>query len=136
MNGSVSRYFKLALVDQDGNRVPFYMIANDGNIMEHTVFFEDGELPTQAIAERYDIIVDFSQFNGRRRRSPSSTCCLTTTGRSPATQIPLEDVLERGLRPRNGRTRTETSCPTAGWAGTRPSDRSCNSACGATPGPT
>ncbi len=62
LNGSVSRYFKLALVDQDGNRVPFYMIANDGNIMEHTVYFADGQLPTQAIAERYDIVVDFSQF--------------------------------------------------------------------------
>jgi FtsP/CotA-like multicopper oxidase with cupredoxin domain len=62
LNGSVSRYFKLALVDEAGNPVPFYMIANDGNIMEHTVYFENGELPTQGIAERYDIIVDFSQF--------------------------------------------------------------------------
>jgi FtsP/CotA-like multicopper oxidase with cupredoxin domain len=63
LNGSVSRYFKLALVDEAGNPVPFYMIANDGNIMEHTVHFPDGTLPTQGIAERYDIIVDFSQFN-------------------------------------------------------------------------
>ncbi len=62
LNGSVSRYFKLALVDEMGHRVPFYMIANDGNVMEHTVYFENGELPTQGIAERYDIIVDFSQF--------------------------------------------------------------------------
>ncbi|MEE9338516.1 MAG: multicopper oxidase domain-containing protein, partial [Methylococcaceae bacterium] len=63
LNGSVSRYFKVALVDQKGNPVPFYMVANDGNIMEHTVYFENGELPTQGIAERYDIIVDFSKFN-------------------------------------------------------------------------
>ncbi len=63
LNGSVSRYFKVALVDQQGNPVPFYMIANDGNIMEHSVYFANGELPTQGIAERYDIIVDFSQFN-------------------------------------------------------------------------
>ncbi len=62
LNGSVSRYFKVALMDQAGNPVPFYMIANDGNIMEHSVYFENGELPTQGIAERYDIIVDFSQF--------------------------------------------------------------------------
>ncbi len=62
LNGSVSRYFKVALVDEAGQPVPFYMIANDGNIMEHTVYFENGELPTQGIAERYDIIVDFSQF--------------------------------------------------------------------------
>ncbi len=63
LNGSVSRYFKVALVDQKGKPVPFYMIANDGNIMEHTVYFENGELPTQGIAERYDIVVDFSKFN-------------------------------------------------------------------------
>jgi len=62
LNGSVSRYFKLALVDQDGNPVDCYMVANDGNIMEHTVHFEGCELPTQGIAERYDIVVDFSQF--------------------------------------------------------------------------
>jgi len=30
--------------------------------MEHTVYFENGQLPTQGIAERYDIVVDFSGF--------------------------------------------------------------------------
>jgi len=57
------------------NRVPFYLIANDGNIMEHTVPFDGsvdlngdgnalehkGQLPLQGIGERYDIIVDFSK---------------------------------------------------------------------------
>jgi FtsP/CotA-like multicopper oxidase with cupredoxin domain len=62
LNGSVSRYFKLALADQHGNPVPFHMVANDGNIMEHTVRFPNGELPTLGIAERYDIVVDFSNF--------------------------------------------------------------------------
>ncbi len=62
LNGSVSRYFKNVLVNEAGDRVPFHMVANDGNIMEHTVYFENGELPTHAIAERYDIIVDFSNF--------------------------------------------------------------------------
>lgn len=91
LNGSVSRYFAFALVQQvqgsggefagpagsgvSYNRVPFYMIANDGNIMEHTVPFDGskdlngngnalehkGQLPTQGIGERYDIIVDFSK---------------------------------------------------------------------------
>ena len=90
LNGSVSRYFQLALVKQrndtggefDGpsgsgvsyDRVGFHMIANDGNIMEHAVPFDGtmdldddgnasehkGVLPTQAIAERYDIVVDFA----------------------------------------------------------------------------
>jgi manganese oxidase len=91
LNGSVARIMALALVHQvqgtDGelpgppgsnfsyNRVPFHMIANDGNIMEHAVPFDGvmdvfhdgkpeewkGQLPSQSIAERYDIVVDFSQ---------------------------------------------------------------------------
>ncbi|MCZ6766939.1 MAG: copper oxidase, partial [bacterium] len=55
LNGSVSRFFRIALVEEVNgtggeiaglsgsgisyNRVPFHMIANDGNIMEHSVFF-------------------------------------------------------------------------------------------------
>lgn len=62
LNGSVSRYFKVALADAVGTPVPFHMVANDGNIMEHSVYFENGELPTLGVAERYDIVVDFSRF--------------------------------------------------------------------------
>ena len=60
------------------------MIANDGNILEHAVPFDGtmdlygtgggapflaskGQLPTQSIAERYDIIVDFHDFSARRQ---------------------------------------------------------------------
>ena len=91
LNGSVSRYLKIALVKEvQGNttgeingatsqnvswdRIPFHLIANDGNILEHTVPFDGtqdldgnlnadehkGTLPVQAIAERYDIVVDFA----------------------------------------------------------------------------
>jgi hypothetical protein len=91
LNGSVSRYFKLALVQEvsghrkgeipgrrsqgvSWNRIPFHLVANDGNIMEHTVPFDGsldldgdgnadehhGTLPVQAIAERFDIVVDFA----------------------------------------------------------------------------
>jgi manganese oxidase len=90
LNGSVSRYFAMALVklrndtggDLDGpsgsgtsyDYVDFHMIANDGNIMEHAVPFDgsmdlnrdgtldelDRILPTHGIAERYDIVVDFA----------------------------------------------------------------------------
>jgi len=56
------------------NRIPFHMIANDGNILEHAVPFDGvfdlmpgtapdtwkGQLPSQGIAERYDIVVDFA----------------------------------------------------------------------------
>jgi FtsP/CotA-like multicopper oxidase with cupredoxin domain len=65
LNASVSRFLKIALVTATGKRVPFYMICNDGNIMEHAVRFpnsESQELPLQGIAERFDIIVDFSGY--------------------------------------------------------------------------
>jgi hypothetical protein len=68
LNGCVARYLKLALVDQKNRPVPFYLVANDGNIMEHSLALDGtlgtrvGELPEQAIAERYDIVIDFSQF--------------------------------------------------------------------------
>jgi len=92
LNGSVSRYFRIALVRQISgnggefpgpagsgvsyNRVPFHMIANDGNIMAHSLPFDgsmdmdgDGDfqnhnaiLPVQGIAERYDIIVNFAKY--------------------------------------------------------------------------
>jgi FtsP/CotA-like multicopper oxidase with cupredoxin domain len=70
LNGSVSRYYKIAIVDELGNKVPYYMIANDGNIMQHAVKFpntaEQGALPDLGIAERYDIIVDFKNFKGTK----------------------------------------------------------------------
>ncbi|MFT4994124.1 MAG: FtsP/CotA-like multicopper oxidase with cupredoxin domain [Paraglaciecola sp.] len=62
LNGSVSRYFKLALVNQNGVAAPFHMVANDGNIMEHSVVMENGEMPTLGVAERYDIVIDFAKF--------------------------------------------------------------------------
>ena len=66
LNGSVSRYIKIAVIHESGARVPYHLIANDGNIMEHSIRFPNSEsqdLPMQAIAERYDIIIDFSQFD-------------------------------------------------------------------------
>ncbi len=69
LNGSVSRYMKIAVAYQDPttraiSQLPVHLIANDGNLLQHTVAFPNaagGEgLPTQSIAERYDIIVDFN----------------------------------------------------------------------------
>ena len=65
LNASVSRFFKIALVTAAGQRVPFHMTANDGNIMQHAVRFPNAQsqdLPLQGIAERFDIVVDFSAY--------------------------------------------------------------------------
>jgi hypothetical protein len=121
-NGSVSRYFAHALVHQlDGeggeipgppdsgisyNRVPFHMIANDGNIMEHAVAFDGtlgttrGQLPTQAIGERYDIIVNFS----RHGIQPGDRLYFVNVlehndGTRPGDRVPLETILSGAYNP-------------------------------------
>ena len=103
LNGSVSRYLKLGLVDQNGNAVPFHMVCNDGNIMEHSVAFDGtlgttrGVLPEQGIAERYDIVIDFSRFR------PGDKLYFVNTlehqdGRKPSKTIPLADVVSGRYR--------------------------------------
>ncbi|SDY47209.1 multicopper oxidase domain-containing protein [Nitrosomonas sp. Nm33] len=92
LNASVARWFKIALVTAAGQRVPFHMIANDGNVMQHAVRFPDAILPSQGIAERYDIVVDFSQFK------PGDKLHFVNVlehqdGRRPNQEIPLEDIL-------------------------------------------
>ncbi|SEE46189.1 multicopper oxidase domain-containing protein [Pseudomonas migulae] len=124
LNGSVSRYFKLALVREIKGtggefpgpvgsgvsyaRVPFHMIANDGNIMEHSVPFDgtmdldaDGDmknhnaiLPTMGIAERFDIIVNFAK-NGVKAGDKLFFVNLLVheDGKGPEEPASLADVL-------------------------------------------
>jgi FtsP/CotA-like multicopper oxidase with cupredoxin domain len=112
LNGSVARIMTIALVHQVAgdagefpgppgsnvsyNRVPFHLIANDGNVMEHAISFDGtrelfrrmkpdelkGRLPSLSIAERFDIIIDFSKH-----------------GISPGDKLYLVNVREHG----NGR---------------------------------
>ena len=63
----MSRFFKLAL--SDGS--PMIQIANDGNLLPAPVALT--QLDEQGIAERYDIVIDFSRYNVGRRRSGWST---------------------------------------------------------------
>jgi manganese oxidase len=59
LNGSVSRFFKIALANAAGKAVPMTWIANDGNLFPAPLSVT--ELDEQGIAERYDIVIDFSQ---------------------------------------------------------------------------
>ena len=125
LDGSVSRYFKLALVqevagrttgeiqgapgqDVSWNRVPFHMIANDGNILEHAIAFDGktdldgdgdrlehkGTLPQLGIAERYDIIVDFSKHNlGAGAKLFFVNLLEHRNGKIVEGNVPLEQVL-------------------------------------------
>jgi FtsP/CotA-like multicopper oxidase with cupredoxin domain len=57
LNASVSRFFKIAL--SDGS--PMIQIANDGNLLPQPVVLT--QLDEQGIAERYDIVIDFSRYS-------------------------------------------------------------------------
>lgn len=56
LNASVSRFFKLAL--SDGSQI--IQIGNDGNLLPAPVYLT--ELDQQGIAERYDVVIDFSRY--------------------------------------------------------------------------
>jgi FtsP/CotA-like multicopper oxidase with cupredoxin domain len=56
LNAAVSRFFKLAL--SDGSLM--IQIANDGNLLPHPVPLT--ELDEIGIAERYDVVIDFSRY--------------------------------------------------------------------------
>ncbi|MEQ1740458.1 MAG: multicopper oxidase domain-containing protein [Methyloglobulus sp.] len=102
LNGSVSRYFKIAIVDELGNKIPYHMIANDGNIMQHAVAFPNaasaqGALPEQSIAERYDIIVDFKDMVGKKIYFVN--ILEHENGKGPARVISLASVLNGTYKP-------------------------------------
>ena len=58
LNASVSRFFKICCVDATGTAVPITQIANDGNLLPTPVVLT--QLDEQGIAERYDIVIDFT----------------------------------------------------------------------------
>ena len=68
----------------NGTAVPFQFIANDGNLVVNPIPLT--ELDEQGIAERYDIVVDFSRFRIGDR-------------------LHLVNVLEADRRPQARRTR-------------------------------
>ena len=130
LNAHVARYLRIALVvrrdhaagDTPGefpgespgvsfDRVPFHIVANDGNIMEYSVAFDgkkdldgdddleehNGILPTMSIAERWDAIVDFSERNAAGIKPGDKLYMLNLlehkNGRRPNEEIPIGEVL-------------------------------------------
>jgi manganese oxidase len=60
LNASVARFFKIALVNASGAAQEIIQIGNDGNLLPKPVRLM--ALDEQGIAERYDIVIDFSQY--------------------------------------------------------------------------
>ena len=130
LNAHVSRFLRVAMVVQRDHdkgdtpgefpgrssnisydRVDFYMVGNDGNIMEYSLAMDgkkdldadgdlqehNGILPTQSIAERWDVVVDFSENNPAGLKPGDKIYMVNLlehkNGRRPHQSIPLGEVL-------------------------------------------
>jgi FtsP/CotA-like multicopper oxidase with cupredoxin domain len=63
LDGGPSRFYQLFLTDQDANTsIPFWHLANDGNLLPKPIKVTSVAI---AVAEREDIVIDFSQWAGQ-----------------------------------------------------------------------
>jgi FtsP/CotA-like multicopper oxidase with cupredoxin domain len=60
LNGGPSRFYQFYVTKQDNTNHPFYVIANDGNLLPNPVLTNNGV--RISVAERMDVIVDFTSF--------------------------------------------------------------------------
>lgn len=96
LNAAMARFIKLALVVEQsssfstGTKVPFHFVANDGNFVVKPLLLN--ELDVQGVAERFDIVVDFSKFR------PGAKILLVnlmehTDGRGPESPVSVSQAL-------------------------------------------
>jgi FtsP/CotA-like multicopper oxidase with cupredoxin domain len=86
LNGSVARFYKIAL--SDGS--PMIQIGNDGNLLPAPVVLT--QLDEIGIAERYDIVIDFSRYSIGQAVSMVNLAA-HTDGRKPENFLSLADAL-------------------------------------------
>ena len=88
LNACMSRFLQLAL-SWNGAAVPFKFIANDGNFVVNPIELTSLD---EGIAERYDIVIDFSMFRPGERewnnalRLPSGRRSTMPSGRISSAQ--------------------------------------------------
>ena len=89
LNGCMSRWIKLALLNSNDKKVPFQFIANDGNFLVNPITMN--QLDIQGSAERFDIVVDFSQFQVGERLELVNLLA-HQDGRGPDRKISIRDM--------------------------------------------
>src|SRR4051794_36272215 len=90
LNASVSRFFKVALANASGAAQPIVQIANDGNLFPSPVTLLS--LDEQGIAERYDIVIDFSNYSiGDKLHLVN--LCEHQDGKKPAADLGMAQAL-------------------------------------------
>jgi FtsP/CotA-like multicopper oxidase with cupredoxin domain len=91
LNACMSRFLQLALARSNGTAVPFKFIANDGNLVVNPILLTS--LDHQGIAERYDIVVDFSAFSIGSRIKLVNRLEMRDDGRGPEDTLSLAEAL-------------------------------------------
>jgi manganese oxidase len=89
LNAAVARFFKIAL--SDGS--PMIMIANDGNLLPAPLVLT--ELDQIGIAERYDIVIDFSRYNpGPNTKVWMVNLTKQRNGKKPDEDLSLQEAIQ------------------------------------------
>jgi manganese oxidase len=91
LNACMSRFFQFAIAGPTGAAVPFWFICNDGNLVVNPITLSS--LDQQGIAERYDIIVDFSRFRVGDRLHLVDVL-RQTSGNKPDAAVTLAQALQ------------------------------------------
>ena len=91
LNACMSRFFQFAIAGPTGAAVPFWFICNDGNLVVNPITLTS--LDQQGIAERYDIIVDFSRFRVGDRLHLVDVL-RQTSGNKPDAAVTLAQALQ------------------------------------------
>lgn len=86
LDGGPSRFYQLFLTDLDhpNQQIPFWIIANDGNLLPTPIQATSVRI---GVAERYDIIVDFSQIPNNPSRIYLENRLRQDDGRGPDNEI-------------------------------------------------
>ena len=91
LNACMSRFVQLAIASPANTAVPFKFIANDGNLVVNPITLT--QLDHQGIAERYDIVVDFSAFQIGSRLKLVNLLRMRGDGRGPTNTLTLAQAL-------------------------------------------
>jgi FtsP/CotA-like multicopper oxidase with cupredoxin domain len=92
LNACMSRFLQLGFATTNGATVPFQFIANDGNLVVNPIpssQLAGGTLDHQGIAERYDVVVDFSAFSVGSRVRLVNRLTMRDDGRGPDDALTL-----------------------------------------------
>ncbi len=93
LNASMSRFYKLGLFRSNGTPLAFKQIANDGNLLVNPIALT--ALDQQGIAERYDIVVDFSGLAVGSRIRMANLLRMRDDGRGPKEEMSYAEALKR-----------------------------------------